>query len=161
MIILTIDSGIEKTGIAVFNSKQQNNYGLITSGCIKTSSKQKIQLRLLEIYKKLSKIIIKYKPNLIVLERLFFFKNQKTVISVSQAQGIVLLLTAENKINVDFLTPLQIKEIITGYGQADKKSVQKMLKLIYNIDIKPSQDDEADAIACGLAYCQLNQRLVE
>ena len=87
---------------------------------------------------------------MVVLEQLLFFKNQKTFIRVAQAQGVSLLLAAQNKIKVEFLTPLQIKQSITGYGQADKKSVQKMIKLEMGINI--NQDDEADAVACGLAY---------
>jgi len=104
----------------------------------------------MEIYFRLKEIIKKHQPDKIILERLFFFKNQKTAILVSQAQGVCLLLAAQNKISVGFLTPLQIKQAITGYGQADKKSVQKMIRLEMGIDI--TQDDEADAVACGLAY---------
>ncbi len=97
---------------------------------------------------------------MIVLERLFFFRNQKTVITISQAQGVILLLAAQNNIPVEFLTPLQIKSIITGYGKADKKAVQKMISLTLKIpDI--TQDDESDAVACGLAYCYLNKNLIK
>lgn len=149
MIILSIDSGIERTGYAIFKDK---NY--VTSALIKTSKNKSTEIRLEEIYSKLKKVFDKYKPEVIVLEQLFFFKNQKTFIRVAQAQGVVLLLAAQNKIKVEFLTPLQIKQIITGYGQADKKSVQKMIKLTTEINIK--QDDEADAVACGLAYIYLN-----
>ncbi|MFA4924281.1 MAG: crossover junction endodeoxyribonuclease RuvC [Ignavibacteriaceae bacterium] len=145
MTILSIDSGIELTGYAIFKNK---NY--VTSALIKTSKDKSTEIRLEEIYSKLKEVFDKYKPEVIVLEQLFFFKNQKTFIRVAQAQGVVLLLAAQNKIKVEFLTPLQIKQIITGYGQADKKSVQKMIKLTTEIDIK--QDDEADAVACGLAY---------
>lgn len=149
MTILSIDSGIERTGYAIFKNK---NY--VNSALIKTSKDKSTEIRLGEIYSKLKKVSDKYKPDVIVLEQLFFFKNQKTFIRVAQAQGVVLLLAAQNKIKVEFLTPLQIKQIITGYGQADKKSVQKMIRLTTEIDIK--QDDEADAVACGLAYFYLN-----
>lgn len=149
MIILSIDSGIEKTGYAVFENKK---YAI--SALIETSKNKTTEVRLEKIYSQLKKIIVQYKPQVLVLEQLFFFKNQKTAIKVSQAQGVVLLLAAQNKIKVEFLTPLQIKQTVTGYGQADKKSVQKMIKLETGIDCK--QDDEADAIACGLAYLYLN-----
>lgn len=149
MIILSIDSGVEKTGYAIFKEKKY-----LTSGLIKTSKTKKIEERIYEIYLSLEKIIKKYHPEKIILERLFFFKNQKTAILVSQAQGVCLLLAAKNKIDIEYLTPLQIKQIITGYGQSDKKSIQKMIKLEQNIDVK--QDDVADAIACGLAYCLLH-----
>ena len=149
MTILSIDSGIERTGYAIFKDKKY-----VISALIKTSKNKSTEIRLEEIYSQLKKVFDKYKPEVIVLEQLFFFKNQKTFIRVAQAQGVVLLLAAQNKIKVEFLTPLQIKQIITGYGQADKKSVQKMIKLTTEIDI--SQDDEADAVACGLAYIYLH-----
>ena len=148
MTILSIDSGIERTGYAIFKDKKY-----VTSALIKTSKEKSTEIRLDEIYSKLKKVFDKYQPKVIVLEQLFFFKNQKTFIRVAQAQGVVLLLAAQNKVEIEFLTPLQIKQIITGYGQADKKSVQKMIKLTTEIDI--NQDDEADAVACGLAYIYL------
>lgn len=150
MIILSIDSGIEKTGYAIFKNKKY-----VTSALIKTSKNNTPEKRLEEIYQNLKSVIKKYQPDKIVLERLFFFKNQKTAILVSQAQGICLLLAAQSNITVNFLTPLQIKQAITGYGQADKKAVQKMIKLETEINI--TQDDEADAVACGLAYYLLSK----
>ena len=163
MTILSIDSGIEKTGYAIFH-KGKSNTGdprLVTSGLIKTEKKLSIAKRLQIIFNELEQIIKKHKPKLVIVEQLFFFHNQKTAIQVSQSQGIILLLSAQYNIEVQFLTPLQIKQIITGYGQSDKKAVQKMLKLILNLTIPSSRDDEADAIACGLAYCYLNKKLVE
>jgi len=163
MNILSIDSGIEKTGYAII-SKGKSGTGdprLVTSGLIRTSKKLPIQKRLLLIFDELEKITTNYKPKQVVIEQLFFSRNQKTAIQVSQSQGIILLLCAQHNINVQFLTPLQIKQIITGYGQSDKKAIQKMLKLTLNLTIPVSNDDEADAIACGLAYCYLNKNLLE
>ena len=150
MIILSLDSGIERTGYAVFNNKKY-----VTSALINTSKNESNEIRLEEIFSKLKAIFKKYKPEILIVEQLFFFKNQKTFIRVAQAQGVALLLAAQNKIRVKFLTPLQIKQTVTGYGKADKKSIQKMIKLELQIDIK--QDDEADAIACGLAYIYINK----
>ena len=149
MTILSIDSGIERTGYAIFKDKRY-----VTSALIKTSKSLTTEKRLIKIYEGLREIMLKYKPDVMVLEQLLFFKNQKTFIRVAQAHGIVMLLAAQNNIKVEFLTPLQIKQIITGYGQADKKSVQKMIRLTTEIDI--NQDDEADAVACGLAYIHLH-----
>lgn len=149
MTILSIDSGIERTGYAIFKDKKY-----VTSALIKTSKSLTTEKRLIEIYEKLVEIMKKYRPDVMVLEQLLFFKNQKTFIRVAQAQGISMLLAAQNDIKVEFLTPLQIKQIVTGYGQADKLAVQKMIRLTTNIEIK--QDDEADAVACGLAYNILN-----
>lgn len=161
MIILSIDSGIEKTGYAVFKRKKSGEPEFMTSGLIKTSKDLNVQKRLHVIYTELQKIIKKYKPETVILEQLFFFHNQKTAIQVSQSQGIILLLCAQHVIDLKFLTPLQIKQIITGYGRSDKKAIQKMLKLTLGITIPPGRDDEADAVACGLAYCYLHKNLVE
>lgn len=156
MRILSIDSGLEKTGYSVFQSNKSNPIYLV-SGLIKTEKKLKIEKRLREIYDRLSDVIAEYKPTSIVIEQLFFFKNQKTAISVAQTQGVVLLLAAQNKIALSFLTPLQIKQTVTGYGLADKKSVRKMIGLTLKINKVIREDDEMDAIACGLAYCYLNK----
>jgi len=162
MIILGIDSGLERTGYSVFEKKSNgtSNFRYITSGLIKTSSKKSNEKRLEEIYSKLTTIFKSYKPSVLIIERLFFFKNQKTIIQVSQAQGVCLLLASQNDIPVEYLTPTQIKQTITGYGKADKKSMQKMINLTLNNPKKINQDDEADAIACGLAYCFINKNLI-
>jgi crossover junction endodeoxyribonuclease RuvC len=163
MILLAIDSGLEKTGYALFEKRNRNgvNPHLLESGLIKTARNQVLQDRLAIVYIELEKKIRKYKPDLVVLEQLFFYHNQKTAIQVSQSQGVIMLLCSQYHIETVFLTPLQIKQIITGYGQSDKKAVQKMLKLTLDLSIPPSRDDETDAIACGLAYCYLNNNLVK
>ena len=94
------------------------------------------------------------------MEELFYSNNQKSVIKVGQSQGIVYLVAAQVHVPVKLLNPLEIKSIITGYGNADKKSVHKMLKLLLKQDVVVKDDDESDAIACGLAYCYINQNLV-
>jgi len=159
MIILSIDSGIERTGYAFFDRDKKHENGLryINSGLVQTSKALKKETRLEEIYKNFEALIKKMKPELMVMEQLFFFKNVKTAISVAQAQGILLLLASQQKLPVHFLTPLQIKQIITGYGQSDKKSVQKMLRMTLHLTEELQQDDVADAIACGAAFCYLNR----
>lgn len=154
MIILAFDPGIERTGYALFEA---NKGKYLTSGMVKTSKKEKKKDRLLRIFDECEKIIKKYHPQIAVLEKLFFFKNQKTVISVAQAQGVIITIAAKNNLKVAELTPLQIKETITGYGRADKKAVKKMIQMTTKIKIDKMIDDEIDAIACGLAYCQLNK----
>lgn len=161
MIVLAIDSGLEKTGYAFFDSS--NNLSIkekyLSSGLIKTEKNLSVEKRLLKIFNALSALVDKNKPSIIVMERLFFFKNQKSAITVSQAQGIAILLAAQKKIRVDFLTPLQIKQTVTGYGLSNKKAIIKMLHLLLNIEKKIKEDDEYDAIACGLAYCSINKLL--
>ena len=158
MIILALDSGFDKTGYAVFR-KVNHKITLITSGLVKTLRSDKIETRLTDIYHKILQLVEKYHPKIMVLEQLFFFKNQKTIVRVGQAQGVTLLLAGQNKIQIEFLTPLEIKQIVTGYGQSDKKGVEKMLRLQLELKQKFSDDDEVDAIACGYAYCLQNQDL--
>jgi crossover junction endodeoxyribonuclease RuvC len=150
--ILALDPGLERTGYAILN-----NQNIVTSGIILTSKVKNIELRLNKIYQVLNKIIFNYKPEVIVLEKLFYFKNQKTIISVANVQGIILLLAGQKKIKIEFLTPLQIKQAITGDGRADKKSIQKILTLEFHLK-KTKYDDEADAIACGIAYNLLKNK---
>ncbi|MEK7070481.1 MAG: crossover junction endodeoxyribonuclease RuvC [Patescibacteria group bacterium] len=160
MIVLALDSGIERTGYALIKY-HNSEVSYQTSGLIKTSSKELHQNRLKEIYETIEKLIQKHKPDAIAMERLFFFKNKKTVIAVSQAQGVVQLLSAQQNIPIHLLAPLQIKQTITGNGVADKKSVKKMLELTCKIPhLSKMIDDEVDAIACGLAYCYLNKKLL-
>src|SRR3989338_1630227 len=156
MIVLSVDSGIEKTGFSLF-SKSNSSIDYKISGLIFTSKDFKIEKRFKIIYDILRKTVRKYKPDKIILERLFFFRNQKTVISIGQVQGVVMLLASQYNIPLEFLTPLQIKQAVTGYGQADKQSVRKMLELTLKLRKKIKEDDEIDAIACGLAYCYINR----
>ncbi len=158
MTILAIDPGVEKVGYSVFDKTVNGSvhFKYITSGLIKTSKTLEHGKRLEHIYNELSSYVNEFKIETIAMERLFFFKNAKTVISVAQAQGVVELLAAKNNIPLMYLTPLEIKEIITGYGRADKKAVRKMIDLTLKEEIKILDDDQSDAIACGLAYCYLN-----
>lgn len=157
MIILSLDPGVERTGYAIFQKIGQNNFKYLTSGLIKTSKECTLPERLKNIYDQLKIIIRKHHPGQIVIERLFFSSNQKTAISVSQSQGVILLLAQQVGVSLTFLTPMQVKGIVTGYGGSDKKSVQKMLSLL-DMGVPQNhlkQDDQADAIACGYAQCCL------
>lgn len=162
MIVLAIDPGIEKVGYAFFEKKVngKTTFSYLGSGLIKTQKTDLHQDRLYSIYNQLKTLILAKKTDLIIFEQLFFFKNAKTVIKVSQAQGVILLLAAQENIPTKLLTPLQIKQIITGYGNADKKSVQKMLPLLLKQEFDFKEDDQSDAVACGLAYCYLNEQLI-
>lgn len=162
MLVLAIDPGIEKVGYAYFRKTVNGsiNYQYLGSGLIRTSKTDHHQKRLYHLFNQLKTLVMRQKPDLIVFEQLFFFKNAKTVISVSQAQGVIYLLAAKENISTKLLTPLQIKQIITGNGNADKKSVQKMLSLILKQNIDFKEDDQSDAVACGLAYCYLNEKIV-
>lgn len=150
---LAIDPGYEKLGYCIFkiNKNYPNKFHLITSGLIKTKREQ-IKERLAYIYEKLKEIIHRYPIEKIIVEEIFFFKNQKTIVKVSMIHGLLGLLAGQNHLDFCYLSPLEIKEAITGYGRADKKGVRKMLLQQIDLDLENKEDDEIDAIACGLSY---------
>ena len=108
--------------------------------------------RLLIIFNELEKIINKYSPDHMAIEELFYFKNNKTVISVGEARGVILLAGIKNNLSIYEYTPLQVKIGITGYGKADKKQVQLMVKTILKLKEIPKPDDAADAIAIAITH---------
>lgn len=161
MILLALDSGFDRTGYSIFkkDSSIPEGYQYLTSGLIQTQKTAKLQDRILVVYSKLEKLLKTYMPTVCIMEQILFFKNQKSVIGVSQTQGAVMALMAKKHIAIEFLSPLVIKQSITGYGFSDKLAVQKMIQMTVKLPKKITQDDEADAIACGLAYCFINRIL--
>ncbi|OGI25056.1 MAG: crossover junction endodeoxyribonuclease RuvC [Candidatus Moranbacteria bacterium RBG_13_45_13] len=155
MRILGIDPGTATTGWAVIGEKN-GDPRLVACGCINTSKRKSDADRLVEIGKDLGTIIKKYKPSEVAVEDIFFFKNLKTVITVAQARGIILYELAKKKIPIQNYTPLQVKQALTGYGRADKKQIQIMVKNILKLKSIPKPDDAADAVA--IAICHLNSR---
>lgn len=149
-MFIAFDSGIQRTGWAVFEDGCDKK--LVAHGCITTSKTDLIEKRLSQLYGAVKKLINTYRPSLFVIEQLFFNTNQKTVITVAQAQGVVLSLAGETGIMVKFLTPLHIKQALTGYGRSDKIAVQKMVLLELGLKKAPKPDDVVDAIAVGLAW---------
>ncbi|MDP2930610.1 MAG: crossover junction endodeoxyribonuclease RuvC [bacterium] len=158
MIIIGIDPGVATIGWGALK-KSKNDLELIDYGVIVTSPKQTTGERLLKLYKEISALIKRLKPDVLVVEKLFFFKNLKTAMPVSEARGVILLAAANQKIKVIELTPLQIKMGVCGYGRADKQQVQKMVKEILDLEKIPKPDDAADAIAAALcgAYSLKNR----
>ncbi len=161
MIILGIDPGSVITGYSILKKNKGNSpteqFEVIDFGCIITDKFSTTGDGLKQIYKEITKLIEKYKPNVMSVERLFFFKNVKTVMPVSQTKGVILLAAAEKKLPVYEFTPLQMKMAIAGYGRAEKKQVQKMIKKTVNIEHfdltknNRKKDDAFDAI--GIAIC--------
>ncbi len=152
MIVLGLDPGIERTGYAFFKLVNKKP-ALISYGCIQTPKTESISERIGILTDKLNNLVKINKPSVLAIEQIFFNVNKKSVIAVAQAQGAVLALAAQYNMIVKFITPLQVKESLTGYGRSDKKSVEKMLKIIFGFKEIPKPDDIGDAIACGLAYC--------
>ena len=149
--IIALDPGIARTGYAVM-TKNNNEVVPIEYGCITTKSTTKLEVRLKQLHQELLRIIKKHRPTTMILEKVFLHSNQKTVITVGQAQGVMLLSASLNGLKIEFVTPLQIKSALTGYGLADKQQVQRMVKTLLNLKEIPKPDDTADALACGLTF---------
>lgn len=153
LIILGIDPGIADTGFGILE-KTGDNLKMLSYGCIKTTAKEPMNERLLELYQSLNVIIKKHQPQIVSVEKLFFAKNAKTALTVGQARGVILLAVGHNKLKIEEFTPLQVKMAVTSYGQASKKQVQHMVKVILNLKTPPKSDDAADALA--IAICCAN-----
>jgi crossover junction endodeoxyribonuclease RuvC len=153
MRIIGIDPGTATTGFSILEIENRK-LKLIDYGVIKTKPKQDEALRLQQIAEDLKTLIKNYNPSFASVEEIFFKNNAKTVISVAQARGVVLQNLYNQGIEIHGFTPLQVKSSICGYGKADKKMVQEMVKKIMKLDHIPKPDDAADAIA--LAICLAN-----
>ncbi len=152
MIIIGIDPGTASTGYGVIESKNKRDFKCLDYGLIKTLPIFSASERLKKINNDLSKLIKKHRPEIMIVESLYFFKNLKTAIPVSQAKGVILLTAAKNKIPIIEFTPLQAKMTITGYGRSEKPAVQKKIKSLLNLKEIPKPDDAADALAIALTY---------
>jgi len=156
MIILGIDPGLATTGFGVVK-KTGDKLECLDYGAIITSPDKKTGQRLNRLFIEVSKLLTKHSPDIMSVERLFFFKNLKTAMPVSEAKGVILLAGAKKKVKVQELTPLQVKMGVCGYGKADKKQVQRMIKEILNLEKIPKPDDAADALGIAVCSCYLNR----
>lgn len=153
--VLGVDPGTATVGWAILD-ENKGNVKAVAYGHISTSPKKSAEERLFEVACDLGGIIKKYKPDEAAVEDLFFFKNVKTVMKVSQARGVILLTLEQNCVSIASYTPLQVKQALTGYGRAEKKQIQIMVQKILKLKSIPKPDDTADAIA--IALCHLNSR---
>ncbi len=155
MIIIGIDPGTTRIGFGVIKN-EGNKFETLDYGVIKNSGKDKL-FDYKNTAKELSKLITKHKPEVAVVEKLFFFKNQKTVMSVGEMRGVIMLTLANHNLTVLEFTPMQVKQAISGYGGADKNQVQRMVRLVLGIKDEIKPDDAADALA--IAICGVNNRI--
>jgi crossover junction endodeoxyribonuclease RuvC len=151
MRIIGIDPGIAITGYGIIDKKGSSfrpvNYGQIT-----TEAGQDTFKRLVSIYNDLIRIFDEYKPECAAVEELFFNKNVKTAMIIGQARGVAILAAANAGLDIHEYTPLQVKQAVVGYGRAQKKQVQLMVKLLLNLGDIPRPDDVADALAVALCH---------
>ncbi len=150
--ILGIDPGTGILGFGVIDYLNYKDSVMVDAGVIKTPVKQEDSIRLETIYSELSSIIKDNNPDIMVVEKLFFAQNVTTAMSVSQARGIVLLCGRQANLEIYEYTPLQIKQALTGYGRAEKKQVQEMVRTILKLNEIPKPDDCADALAAAITH---------
>lgn len=155
MIILGIDPGSSRAGYGLIK-KEKSGLKFIKAGLLKVSAKNKNQ-RLVDLEKSFSDLLEKEKPDLAVLETIYFMKNLKTAVEVAQARGVLTLIIVKHKIPLLECSPLEIKQGVTGYGRADKKAVAKMVSKILKTNDPGWVDDAADALAAAITGA--NRRL--
>lgn len=154
MRILGIDPGLAIVGYSIIDIIK-DDYILVSSGSIQTDKTKTDSQRLFEIETDLQTIIDKFKPNCASVEKLFYFKNQKTIIPVAEARGVILSVLEKNSIKISEFTPIEVKQIITGYGRASKDEVAKMVELSVKYKKLPKLDDTLDSIAIALCHARM------
>lgn len=147
MKILGIDPGTGICGFGVIEGKKALDFGVIS-----TPPHTPLPDRLLDIYESMHEIIKLNQPDVISIEKLFFSKNITTGISVAEARGIVILVARQHNLPIYEYTPNEIKKSLTGYGSADKKQMQEMVRLHLNLEKAPQPDDAADALAAAITH---------
>lgn len=151
MRILGIDPGYAIVGYGVLDYNN-NKFSVVDYGAVTTPAGMDFNRRLEIIYDELTALIAKTKPEVMSIEKLFFNTNQKTVIDVGQARGVIMLAAQKSGLPVYEYTPLQVKQSVVGYGRAEKKQVQEMTRLILHLDSVPKPDDTADALAMAICH---------
>jgi crossover junction endodeoxyribonuclease RuvC len=151
LVILGIDPGYAIVGFSVLKY-EKHKFTTFAYGIISTSAEEAFENRLKYIYHDMNTIISKYKPECMAIEKLYFNTNQKTVINVAQARGVINLSAAINDLPIFEYTPLQVKQAVVGYGQAEKMQVMDMTRRILNLSEMPKPDDAADALAIAICH---------
>ena len=160
MVILGLDPGTATTGYGVIRVLG-NRFQMLEYGIISTPAKNPMEKRLEMIYDNLQELLQKWQPDQAAVEELFFNQNITTAFTVGQARVGLLLCCAQNNVPLAEYTPLQVKQALVGYGRADKKQIQQMVKMFLNLADIPKPDDAADALAIAICHAhnyQTNQR---
>ncbi|TDF97658.1 crossover junction endodeoxyribonuclease RuvC [Paenibacillus piri] len=151
MRIMGIDPGIAIVGFGLID-KQGSRLVPVQYGCIQTEAHTDSALRLKMVYDSMVQLIDTYKPDAVAIEKLFFNRNVTTAMSVSQARGVLLLAAVQKGLELGEYTPLQVKQAIVGYGKAEKKQVQEMVRMFLRLSAVPKPDDVADALAVAICH---------
>lgn len=158
MKILGIDPGMAIVGYSILDYDGKN-IELLHSGSIQTKKGERESARLLEIFEDMNCIVEKYKPDVCAIEKLFFFRNTTTVMPVAHARGVILTVLEKYGVPIYEYTPIQVKQTLTGYGRADKKEVEQMVKIALATDKLPKLDDTIDSIAIAITYTRSAEAL--
>lgn len=153
MIVLGIDPGYAIMGYGIVERNDNGVLRALDYGVLTTNAGEKLQLRLWKLYCGLKELCAKYKPDEIAVEELFYHSNQKTVIPVAEARGLVLLVAQELGIEAAEYTPLQVKMGVIGYGRAEKNQMIAMSQALLGLSKPPKPDDAADALAIAICHC--------
>ena len=156
MIVLGVDPGTAITGYGIV-SAEGDRLSLVACGAITTSPGQPLPERLLVIYRQLLTLFESYRPQAIAVEEVFFGRNVRTAIAVGHARGVVLLAAAQMDLPVFTYTPTAVKQAIIGYGRADKRQVQEMIRMLLALPNIPQPDDVADAVAVAISHIHMSQ----
>lgn len=151
MKILGIDPGMAIVGYSLVDFDGEK-CTLLNSGSIQTSKNNKESSRLLEIFNDMTTIVEKFQPDIASIEKLYFFRNQTTVMPVAHARGVILTVLEKFNIPIFEYTPMEVKQVLTGYGRAEKKEVEQMVKISLGVDTLPKLDDTVDSIAIAICY---------
>ncbi|HHV04994.1 MAG TPA: crossover junction endodeoxyribonuclease RuvC [Anaerolineaceae bacterium] len=154
MLVLGIDPGIATTGYGFVKTNPAGNPELVAYGVLSTSATSSTSMRLTSLYDQVRELIRQYQPDACALEKLFFQKNIKTAMTVSEARGVISLCISQAGFEPAEYTPSEVKQAVTSNGNAPKSQVQEMVKFILEMDEIPKPDDAADALA--IAICHLS-----
>lgn len=156
MRIIGIDPGTGILGFGVIDVGGAK-ISMVTAGVITTPAHTPLDERLEEIFDGLTQIIAETRPDEMSIEKLFFARNVTTAMSVSHARGVAMLTGRKARLPIAEYTPMQIKQSLTGYGKADKKQMQEMVRLQLNLKEVPKPDDAADALAAAITHAMMSR----
>ena len=159
MLILGIDPGYAIVGYGLLEY-QNNRFRTVDYGAITTPAGMDFSQRLERIYQQMQMLLTQYRPQAMAVEKLYFQNNQKTAIDVAQARGVILLAAQLQGVETFEYTPLQVKSSVVGYGQAVKKPVREMTRILLHLDAVPKPDDTADALAIAICHAHSSGSLM-
>jgi crossover junction endodeoxyribonuclease RuvC len=152
MLVIGIDPGTATTGYGLVQENPDGSLAVVDFGVILTPAVLPMPERLLELFKRLSDVLLLHRPQSAAVEKLFFQRNVRTALSVGQGRGVALLALAQAGLPVSEYTPLEVKQAVTGYGVADKNQVQQMVRALLDLPEVPQPDDAADALAVAICH---------